>query len=484
MPIAKPHTAQSSLRHRQTSKTDAIAAAAATSKAAGDETHAQRKRLAGQLMQQGHFVWALDVLKLQEYDWHKKDYDALILDPGFVHLQGHHYNSNVFFRRLLQAHDLAVGVLRIDRDHPCFVDDLTQSQPAFPLSPYEQGLFGQVALPEQAEMLNQFFYQAFKRSPGDHCSQLLVVHTARHNFIDGLCKYIRESRQQFGKPTSVIIGVVEAELTANNNPHRDMALALYRQAFGRLHRLPGLEVLLFAETPEVVKFLSSCLAESIKVIQLPYVGGYLDECICARRVRPAKTPVIGYVGQSRPERGALMVQELVNRVLDHLGSTVQWRLQLDRGFVKRNLGDTGAAELDALANRDGVTLYPSNLPLSEYHSLLADIDIMVMPYSNRYDTTGSGIAVESLRLGHVLVVPQSSSMAALARYVGAGLVTFAETGIESVNTALLEAVKNFERFSADSLAARERWSTDLGRRFAELDAFIQAARTRPTGPSR
>lgn len=436
------------------------------------------KKQAMELLMADRYAEAAALLSGSGGEWVANGEQALIVDPGFSRLQGHHYNTNVFFDRLLAAMGLKVGVLRAKQGHENFADDTTNSQPSFGFSPYDSSLLGDQPAALRLDKVNKLFNAEFNRVLGDFDCPLLVVHTARHTFIDGLCRYIHDVHVKTGTPNVVVLGIVEAELTNADHPDRQIALDTYRQALQHLRRLPKLHLLLFAETPEVCDFLAHCVDHSVKVLQMPYVGGFLDEWSATQTptIDTAKTPVVGYAGQSRPERGALIIQQIANQVQQIASAPAQWSIQLDRDFIDRHLGEQGLADLDAFAAQPGIRVYGGDLPLADYQSMLADIDIMVMPYSERYRSTGSGIAIESLKLGQILVAPEDSTMARLARECNAAVVSFDRSEVDAVAAAVQEAIDRFAELAPRARAARATWAAGHDAQLQELKQFLEEAK--------
>jgi glycosyltransferase involved in cell wall biosynthesis len=249
---------------------------------------------------------------------------------------------------------------------------------------------------------------------------------------------------------------------------------IYSRSFRILRSLPDLKLLVLVETAEVAQLLSDIAGPWLQIIILPYVAGYLDEIHTTRKKGRVARPVVGYVGQTRPERGALLIPEIAKKTLLAYPDSLAWRVQLNLDVIRRQVSQDLDGTLDWLAKSPAFEFVGSNLPIADYYNLLASIDIMVMPYSDRYDFTGSGIGVESLRLGHVQVVPERSSMARMIAAYQAGAVTFPEATVEKVTYAIIEALERFDELRERCMHAAKTAQAESGALF-QLKRFIQDA---------
>jgi hypothetical protein len=430
----------------------------------------EQRLLAGLLMRAGRNEDASRTLSRGPRDLPTGAEDALVIDPGFVHLEGHHHNSNVFFRRLAERCGLRVAVLRNDCRHPSFHRDGTSSLPCFSLSPYEPNLLPSMELSDQLRLLNRFFSEEFSRTLGDHPARLLVVPVARHTFVEGLAEFL--GRRGPERPVSLVLGVVEATALDEQSDSYEAVLDTYRRTAAILKSIDGLRVVIVVETCDVASYLRRKAGLDLPTLVMPYVAGYLYEV--APKDAPSHPPIVGYVGQSRPERGTLLIPEVVERTLTDPTVALSWKVQIDSGVLSRNSADDALAALERLADHPLLELVPTNLGMRDYYRLLGDVDVMVMPYAARYSNTGSGIAVESLRAGHVQVVSRESTMARRARELGAGMVHIEEMTAEGVASSVLDAVRRIAELRPGSLRAAALAGADTAV-LSELRRFVEEA---------
>jgi len=436
------------------------------------ESRDHQKLLAGIFLRAGYVEQASRVLAEGSTMDRLDSMDAFIVDPGFVHLDGHHYNSNVYFKRLVEKSRLSVSVLRLFRQHPSFAHDDTNSLQTFVLSPYEKNFFANLSHHEELRLLNKLFLYEFQRVLPPQGARLFIAHTARHTFIEGLCRHLQTCVHQ--GPRSVLLGIVEADATEPDHPMHAAVREIYRRSFRILQSLPDLKLMVMVETPEVANFLRAVAGPGLEIVILPYVAGYLDEVNIARKQSRGDLPIVGYVGQSRPERGTLLIPEIAKKTLLASPTPFEWRVQLDLDVIRRNVADTLDHTLDWLETHPKFECMETHLSLGHYYDLLATIDIMVMPYSNRYNGTGSGIAIESLKFGHVQVVPEGSSMTRVATAYQAGIVTFPEATVDHVTRSIIEALKRFDELHKSCVQAAQTARDESGP-LLQVERFIRAA---------
>jgi hypothetical protein len=408
--------------------------------------------LAGLWLRTGNVEQAMTILGATQERYNGDGSPALIVDPGFVHYEGHHANSNVYFQRLTERLGMRAEVLRVIRSHPSFSNDETRSRPAFLVSPYER-LFSEPLDAERLNAVNSLFASDFSRVMGRSRRELMIVHTARHTFVDGICQYLEGLGAN--APSRLLLGVVEAEATQTGSPMHDAVLSLYKRALSRLERLSNLEYLVLVETEHVACFLRSAGCHESKVVVAPYVAAGLDEMRSAKKAPKAQVVRIGYMGQSRPERGAMLIPAIARKVLESSPDNVVWRAQLNVNWAKARGGTEVATTCDWLEHHPRFELIPACLPVFEYYQALSSIDVMVLPYGDRYNETGSGIAVESLMAGCVQVLPAGSSMHRMCVQSGAGCVALESIDVGSVVAGIQEAIVRLPELAAASDRARE-----------------------------
>ena len=392
--------------------------------------------------------------------------DALVIDPGLMHYDGHHFNTNVFYQRLLEESGLRVSVLRSMSQHPSLNEDETESIPTFAMSPYEK-LFPTDFMIDSARKINDLFFYEFKYKLPKWLPKYLVVHTATHNFIEGFCRYLATTGVS---DTKLVLGIIEIAGLDKTNPLYNEIKGIYQRAFSTLRALRNLKLLIVVETLEVANYLRELAGVWPEIKVIHYLGGYVNDFNAPVTSSNSK-PVIGFVGQTRPERGALLIPYIAAKILKQKESAVTWKAQLNLDVIRRHADQDIDDVLNYLDQSTDFNYVEQNLPIDEYHSLLASIDIMVMPYSTRYNSTGSGVNIESLRYGHIQVVPEGSSMLLAVKAHQSSAVTFSVTELDRVTDAILKAVDNYDVLRKRALRASHHIGSQP-RPWLEIQQFI------------
>ncbi|MCI5073518.1 hypothetical protein [Oricola sp.] len=99
-----------------------------------------------------------------------------------------------------------------------------------------------------------------------------------------------------------------------------------------------------------------------------------------------------------------------------------------------------------------------DLSARAYYEFLSGLDIVVLPYGQRYAVHGSGIFIEALMLGKVLVMPSSGWMVELARSLGARPAVFDTLEPADVGAAIRFAVSHFDDLRQAAVEAARAWN--------------------------
>jgi glycosyltransferase involved in cell wall biosynthesis len=116
-------------------------------------------------------------------------------------------------------------------------------------------------------------------------------------------------------------------------------------------------------------------------------------------------------------------------------------------------------DIASLADHENCELIESALSVEEYYKLMRRIDVLVLPYRERYETTGSGVFIEALSLGKVLVIPKRGWMAECTLMCGSQPATFDAAETASVSTAIRSSVENFASLRMKAIKAAQVWNT-------------------------
>jgi glycosyltransferase involved in cell wall biosynthesis len=291
---------------------------------------------------------------------------------------------------------------------------------------------------------NRIFAAEFAQALPRKLPRLLIVHTVHPMFLDGLVDYLVTAER--GGQSSLLLGFVAMPFTTESTD-------TIRQSLARLSHV-ALRILLVGETEAAADQLRGIAPPSLSVTSSPFVGVYLTQP--RRNVRSDEAVTAGFVGQMRKERGANLIPEIAALTTTANPGRLKWRVQFDRGQAGERFDDQAASQLDALSGAGKLNIIEGGLTTRDYQALLGSIDIMVMPYSQSYSVSPSGVAVESLMSGCVLVAPAESTMAAMAERFDAGIVTFRHQTAATISDAVNEAVDRFDNLAAKASTAAAR----------------------------
>jgi hypothetical protein len=204
---------------------------------------------------------------------------------------------------------------------------------------------------------------------------------------------------------------------------------------------------LYADTEELAR-QHAALVPGIEVGVLPIPH-------CLQPVADAAPPDgplrIAYLGDARGEKGFHLLADLVDALAPRL-----FPQRRARFLIQGNVSVAGdSPELAAVRQRlaaygpDDVTLITDQLDLAAFHALVRGSHIVLLPYErDAYARRSSGIMVQALAAGRVVVVPSATWM---ARHVDpAASVSFADAA--GLAAAVMAAV---ERWPALAAAAQQ-----------------------------
>jgi len=215
---------------------------------------------------------------------------------------------------------------------------------------------------------------------------------------------------------------------------------------------PG-RVTFYCDTPELVRLYERFSTVRFHEIPIPlwHAGG--EE----RAAAPADRPLhVVYLGDARPEKGYQHLPALVQDLWPDLIRTGRVRLTIQSNFNMPG-GEPGIAEARNLLLQfpdDRVRVLADPLADDAYRVLLADADLLVLPYdAERYRARSSGVAAEALALGKPIVAPARTWLAA---HAPAGAVeTFARP--DGFPAAVRAAVARHAAMTAAARAAAGGW---------------------------
>jgi hypothetical protein len=350
---------------------------------------------------------------------------VLLIDPGFAVNDGHHFAYTLFATRFFaaeagidpaavqvctridaplgdgagEAAAVAAGLHRILAFNPYAFEE-------FPKSPR---ILGNIARAWQADLTRAFAGQDLDSVEAIYC------HSMKASMAEGLAGWIaaRLAGPSGGRRLAVILGIIEVDYMGEGAEATAACNAAYAAAVARLRALPGVQLVLYAETAHAVRELSAVLGGAAPVHNIPYLAASLAGPAATAPVALSGGRVtVGLVGGSRRERGLDLFPELMLALADV--PDLHWIVQMSRSLAEA-MDPVFPAYLDWAVARGLCTWFDGRLETAEYHAALRQMDVVLMPYRDRYAVSGSGVFYEAIELERYLVVPQDTFMAGVLR---------------------------------------------------------------------
>ena len=388
--------------------------------------------------------------------------DAVLIDPHFnpfLGHSGHHGTLNRFYLELLTEMGLDVSI------YGKFALPMPDEEIPFSFVPtFTFDLYKPIPRSfSLAEPLQDNVYFGRELEDVPTSAKVYVVHSVRHNLVVGLSAWIKQKLDR--EECCIILGIIDNQLGVNSD--RDTVIVeLYRQAFALLGQLRKAHLLIYCETQTQIDLLREAGAHNFDLRLFRYVGAELAGR--SSDALPSKEDgkvCIGFLGGTRAERGVDLLPSVVGQVDKVLPGRTHWVLQLNL----RQLRQIGVSDQDiaSLADRENCELIEAGLSVEDYYKLMRRIDILVLPYRERYETTGSGVFIEALSLGKVLVIPKRGWMAECALMCGSQPVTFDAADTASVSTAIQRSVGKLYQLAYEGNQGSSSLEHPSGRGFAD-----------------
>jgi hypothetical protein len=404
----------------------------------------------------------------------------LIVDQSLRDMAGHHYEYNVALFRAAAAAGVPIliganiSVQRLDvfgdNVRPWFERAWYESQGA-PASGAAKPILGWLPQPvrsrlgglarriignhrhaaDPAEAGSRFGAEVFnlirteQLGSGDH----VLVHTLNIGELDSL---IEVARVDSGLPLiHVVLRRDAEEPSVASGPNGGI-----RGSFARLvsSRAAAAIIRLYADTEDLASQYDA-LVPGLGVAVLP-----IPHCLPSGRAAEHFTTLgprrVVYLGDARGEKGFHLLPKLVDAVAGRLFPDQRAR------FVVQCNASVAGDEPELAQARRRLAAYPTNqvelitdqLDLSQFHNLICSSDIVLLPYDRRaYARRSSGILVQALAAGRVVVVPAGTWMARQADPAAAVLFED-EAGLAD---AVIAAVQQWPALAEGAQERAEPW---------------------------
>ena len=212
----------------------------------------------------------------------------------------------------------------------------------------------------------------------------------------------------------------------------------------------------YTDTERLTAQYDAVSAIRFKTLPIPFRHELIDRAAATTKGQDDFVKHVVYLGDARPEKGYLHLPGLVAGLWQDYAQTGKVKFTIQSNFNVPG-GERGA--LDARRRLaqfpdDVVTLITEPLQPKDYYRLLADADIVVLPYdADRYAARSSGVLSEALSAGKVVVAPSGTWMADQLDWARGR--TF--TDPLSLSAAVASAVDHFDALSTAATVYARRW---------------------------
>ena len=225
------------------------------------------------------------------------------------------------------------------------------------------------------------------------------------------------------------------------------------RAAGRLHRRRDADVRFFSDTERLCAAYQHLCKTPFRLLPVPV------DAAPPLRAEPADVLVVGYLGDSRDEKGFDLLPAVIAEVRRRRpDSRLKFLIQLNLNTLE---GDPGArTAMDALTASKGEDVELVRGPLSPdaYTTLLRRSDIVLLPYRpHAYAERSSGILMEAITAGLPTVVTRGAWLEATIENASqlspAGVVAQPEP--EALAEAIIEIADDWSRYAAGARQLRD-----------------------------
>jgi glycosyltransferase involved in cell wall biosynthesis len=363
----------------------------------------------------------------------------VIADPSLFTTQGHHYELAVNISNGAKAKNIHIAWLA-NKKSDAVDSESIRVYKAFTYSMYERFKFkdnSSYHLEFAAEILNGI--RQIGCAPEDH----ILFHTA-DGFTYAAIAHIFSTIDPALLPYFHLCTPYDREVmpharSVDFDKITDSLKALIKQSN---------RIKLYAETRPLAEYFSAAFNSSVLPLELPPPMWHADR----NGNKTSGKITIFYPGTAREEKGFLHLPQLVRQLFDSHGHSnrICFNIQATPQFVGYTPNILKALDELRQYPTDYVKLYDSALSSVDYSQLIISSDIILLLYDRqRYQIRGSGIAVEALTTGKVILTTENTFPSSLIT-TGNGLTG---SNIDSYIEALRKLIDDFPSYKKAAVSA-------------------------------
>jgi glycosyltransferase involved in cell wall biosynthesis len=367
----------------------------------------------------------------------------VVLDPGLDSTAGHHYHLDLVLQEQAAAHGMDMVLYGFRGMDPAvearFDARLIFEQHCYAHAPGPHEL----TVVHNRSVINHAFHRDLCEGVGltFESDDLIVMHTVLGNQMVGFYLWYRD----LPEPRPRVCMILRFPPWFHLAPeHHEVAVALDRHALSLWTAFPPGRVMIAADNRGLANLYGKLAGFEIPDLPIPI--RYPDP---GSRTRPGP-PHFVYLGEAREEKGIHLVYEALRRRLPELEG-IRFTIQCARPELLGDLLEEWRRELPE------VDFIDRNLTESQYLSLLAGADAVVVPYRpDIYDVRTSHVFLEAVGAGKPVMITAGTWMdLELARlgHVAVKAAVFSPDGVSDGLTAL---ASQWRDLTAHAPAAAER----------------------------
>lgn len=400
----------------------------------------------------------------------------IVVDPSLRQLWGHHFNYNKCLVDEAKRRDMEFLVLGHAQIQVPQMSEQLQALKVFDISPEDALEEGRTAL-EAAILANNYFFQRIGLVMDKVLGEGDFVFF--HSFNARMARAIADWTLLVHRKLDIRIGILlmYPDYLEDDRVTPSAETFIYRYFLEAMAQVDRDRVWIGAEHGEIARDFQALSGNRVPIDVGPHIKP--EALLDFHRRRLEATPAgdkirIGYFGTTQLKRGAHLVPKIVEGLEKRFPGRLEFLLNFNLLDVKTRMVEMPDLldELAALEKRPNVTVARDHLPTEKYYTWLANTDIILLPYSEWYNKSGSGQLFEGLALGKLMVAPEASCLAREIARVGSVGVTFPEQTAEAVVAATANAVERFAELAPRAREAGFRWQ-DENRPSAFFDRWVR-----------
>jgi hypothetical protein len=315
----------------------------------------------------------------------------------------------------------------------------------FPVPDHVAGL-DKITTYGQLQAFTNYFEHIFGECLSGSGARIAIFATSRFLTMPAAVNAVEKAPGLNG----AIFGVMESYPVPDCND-REMVEGAFRSAAEQIEN-SAKSYLVFVESKPIRDFLIDCGFSSKRVFVNPYPAAHRFQ-EPRNRTTGLSRPRMGNLGGTREvQNPGLMAAYLLESEKDEFDWTVRLNLELAARHCSMEISEIR----DALLGKN-INLIEDRLSDTEYDLALKSLDIMLLPYGDRYQTIGSGIFLECICAGVIPLVPKDSTMRLLYEELGGRAPAIEVLSVEGIEQAVLTVLPDLKDLLENRYRVRDAW---------------------------